>query len=141
MTNLINQCQQIDAVRKELIRVFSFFIDDELFEEFTISEDLRNLGMGFKVILTAEELVIGIFVSNLERSLDCKLCLKQKNVSTDWSLLRSEFNVLSYLDLADSSLLNDVNNVGELIAQLGMKINAEIKSRGIVGFLDTVARF
>ncbi|MDX3775787.1 hypothetical protein QE250_16870, partial [Chromatiaceae bacterium AAb-1] len=98
MNNMVDKYQQIDEVRKELIRVFSFFIDDELFEEFTISEDLRNLGMGFKVVLITEELIIGVFVSNLERNLDCKVCLRQKNVGIDWSLLRSEFDVLRYLD-------------------------------------------
>ncbi|MDX3775809.1 hypothetical protein QE250_16985, partial [Chromatiaceae bacterium AAb-1] len=71
----------------------------------------------------------------------CKVCLRQKNVGIDWSLLRSEFDVLRYLDLADSSLLNDVNNVRELIVKLGLKINEEVKDKGIVGFLDAVARF
>lgn len=136
MTNLVDQCQQIDAVRKELIRVFSFFIEDELFEQFTISEDLRNLGMGFKVLLITEELIIGIFVSNLEKNIDCKVCLRQQNVSIDWSLLRSEFDVSRYLDLTDSSLFSDVKNINELIGKLGFKIKEEVKHKGIVGFLD-----
>jgi len=136
MTNLVDQCQQIDAVRKELIRVFSFFIEDELFEQFTISEDLRNLGMGFKVLLITEELIIGVFVSNLEKSIDCKVCLRQQNVGIDWSLLKSEFDLSRYLDLTDSSLFNDVKNINELIGKLGFKIKEEIKHKGIVGFLD-----
>ncbi|KOO60065.1 hypothetical protein WH43_00095 [Rheinheimera sp. KL1] len=136
MTNLIAQCQQIDDVRKELIRTFSFFIEDELFEQFTISEDLRNLGMGFKVQLITEELVIGIFVSNLEKSIDCKMCLRKQNVSIDWSLLRCEFDVSRYLELVDSSLLNDVKNTNDLIRKIGFKIKDEIKNKGIVAFLN-----
>ncbi|WP_462163191.1 hypothetical protein [Pseudoalteromonas xiamenensis] len=136
MTNLIEQCQKIDAVRKELIRTFSFFIEDELFEQFTISEDLRNLGMGFKVLLITEELVIGIYVSNLEKSIDCKMCLRQQNVSIDWSLLKSEFDVLRYLGLVDSSFLNDVENTNELIHKIGLKIKEKVQSKGIVGFLS-----
>ncbi|MCG9761720.1 hypothetical protein L1D50_21930 [Pseudoalteromonas sp. Isolate6] len=136
MTNLIEQCQKIDAVRKELIRTFSFFIEDGLFEQFTISEDLRNLGMGFKVLLITEELVIGIYVSNLEKSIDCKMCLRQQNVSIDWSLLKSEFDVFRYLGLVDSSFLNDVENTNELIRKIGLKIKEEVQSIGIVGFLS-----
>ena len=32
MSNLIEQCQQIDAVRKELIRTFSFFIELQIID-------------------------------------------------------------------------------------------------------------
>lgn len=140
MSNLIEQCQQIDAVRKELIRTFSFFIEDELFEQFTVSEDLRNLGMGFKVLLITEELVIGVYVSNLEKSIDCKMCLRQQNVTIDWSLLRSEFDVFRYLELIDSSFLNDVENTNELIRKIGFKIKEKVKSNGIVGFLNELEK-
>lgn len=135
MINLIEQCQQIDAVRKELIKTFSFFIEEELFEQFTICEDLRNLGMGFKVLLITEDLIIGVFVSNLEQSVDCKMCVRQRNVSVDWSVLSSEFDVSSYLNLVGSSFLSDVENTTELIRKIGLKVKGEIQEKGIVDFL------
>ncbi|HEA15894.1 hypothetical protein LCGC14_2704910 [marine sediment metagenome] len=136
MTNLLNKCQQIDVVRSELVRAFSFFIEEELFNEFTISEDLSHLGMGFKVTLNTEELIIGVFVSNIEKSVDCKISLRQSNMSVDWSLLRSDFDALRYLGSDVSDLLNNVNNSKKLIGKLRTKIYDEIQSKGIVNFLN-----
>ena len=136
MTNLIEKCQQIDVVRKELIRTFSFFIEDELFAQFTVSEDLRNLGMGFSVLLSTEMVVVGVYVSNLEKSIDCKISLRQSNMSVGWSLLRSDLDAINYLGSEASYLLNDVNNAEKLIGKLSTKIYDEIQSKGLERFLE-----
>jgi hypothetical protein len=118
-------------IRDAFVSEFIFFKSDGYFSDFTVQEDLSSLGMGYRIFILTEDMIVSLSISKLERCSEFKICKKDSKISPDWSVLRSEFNAEEFFNTNHKELSSDFDDVKRYLNEQATKLSLMLKEEGV----------
>ncbi|MFC4701513.1 hypothetical protein ACFO4O_15225 [Glaciecola siphonariae] len=113
-----------------------FLKADGFFEDYTVQEDLSSLGMGYRIFIFTEEIIISLSISELENRADFRLSKRDRKVGVDWCTLKSEFDAKIFFDIDFQELSTDFDEIKEYVNGASAKLSDMLDELGVDGVIQ-----
>ena len=124
------------VIRDAFVSDFVFLKADGFFGDYTVQEDLSYLGMGYRLFVLTEKVIISLSISKLERRAYFKICKRDSKVGVDWCVLRSKFDANNFFDADVQELSSDFDEIKEYLSNVSDKLSDMFTELGVDGVLD-----
>lgn len=119
------------VIRDAFVNDFVFLKADNYFTEFLVQEDLSSLGMGYRIFIVTEDIIISLSISKLERSAIFKICRRDSKLSIDWCVLRSEFSATEFFNVTLMELSSNFNDIKKYLKNVSGNLSEMLSKMGV----------